>query len=355
MNAGYSTDDMKIFPIILGLCSGLLFGLATPISKMSLSYLNSFQLAGLLYIGSGLAFLPYIISHRKFVLQSLRASASSKYILGIILFGGLLGPLFLMLGLRAANAMSVSIWLNLELVATAILGFLLFKENIGKYSLIGILLTLSAGVLVSYRERSSGLTAGVFVLLACICWGIDNQITAIIDGITPQTTTFIKGMVGGSINLLIGTIIGAHSMSPSHICIALIIGVVSYGFSIFLYITSAQYLGATRSQILFSTSPFWGIAAAHFLLKEPVDPSTAIAIAALAAGIVFSNIPSHDHLHSHAQITHIHLHSHDDAHHTHIHEDNFNPHLRHIHEHTHEPITHSHQHYPDIHHRHTHS
>lgn len=346
---------MKLFPIIAGLCSGLLFGLATPISKISLAYLNSFQLAGLLYIGSGLVFLPYVVARRTLTFKSLRASALSKNILGIVLFGGILGPLFLMLGLRAANSMSVSIWLNLELVATATLGALIFKENIGKYALIGILLTLCAGILMSYRERASGLGSGIFVLLACVCWGIDNQITSIIDGITPQTTTFIKGIAGGSINLVLGSLVGSGPVALPHVLLALGIGVVSYGLSIFLYITSAQDLGATRSQILFSTSPFWGIAAAFVVLKEPVDPATAFAIAALAAAILFSNIPAHEHSHAHTRLTHIHLHSHNDGHHTHIHGDSSGPSLRHSHEHTHEPLTHSHQHYPDIHHRHAHS
>ena len=111
------------------------------------------------------------------------------------MFGGVLGPLFLMIGLKTANAMSVSIWLNLELAATAILGVLIFKDHLDRFAIIGVILTLCAGIIASAQESSSGLVSGVFILLACISWGFDNHFTAIIDGVSPQTITFVKGIV----------------------------------------------------------------------------------------------------------------------------------------------------------------
>ena len=173
---------MKIRSVIIGLLAGLLFGVATPLSKIILSQLNSFQLAGLLYLGAALAFLPYVIKNRKTEFKALRQTGKKKYLGGVILFGGILGPLFLMIGLKTANAMSVSIWLNMELVATAILGVLLFKDHFDRYAIIGILLTLCAGIIISSQESTSGIVSAIFILLACICWGFDNHFSAIIDG-----------------------------------------------------------------------------------------------------------------------------------------------------------------------------
>ena len=120
---------MKRTAIIAGLLSGLLFGIATPFSKLLLTNPNPFQLAGLLYIGAGIAMIPSIIktgSHIKLLFNKNNLIRT----LGIILFVGLLGPLLLLIGLHAADAASVSIWLNLELVATAILGVLIFKDSL---------------------------------------------------------------------------------------------------------------------------------------------------------------------------------------------------------------------------------
>ena len=164
-----------------------------------------------------------------------------------------------MIGLKTANAMSVSIWLNMELVATAILGVLLFKDNLDRYAIIGILLTLCAGIIISSQESTSGIVSAIFILLACISWGFDNHFSAIIDGVSPQTITFVKGVFGGFTNLTIGMFLSNWQIQLNYIPAALLIGVFSYGISIVLYVTSAQNLGATRSQILFSTAPFWGI------------------------------------------------------------------------------------------------
>jgi hypothetical protein len=139
-----------------------------------------------------------------------------------------------------------------------------------------------------------------------------------------------------------------------YIGVALLIGIISYGISIFLYVTSAQNLGATRSQILFSTAPFWGIVAAYLILNEPINNMTLIASMILMAGIIFSHISSHRHQHLHNKMVHIHLHSHDDSHHNHQHTD-ADLKNKHSHLHEHEEIEHAHEHYPDMHHRHSHA
>lgn len=98
-------------------------------------------------------------------------------------------------------------------------------------------------MIISLGEGASGVLSGIFVILACISWGIDNHLTAVIDGITPQTTTFIKGLIGGTVNLTIGMVLSEGNIQFSNLVVALLIGVFSYGISIYLYVTSAQNLG----------------------------------------------------------------------------------------------------------------
>jgi len=319
-----------------------------------LANFNSFQLAGLLYIGAGLTFTPYLLRNQKREISSLRKSKKKLSVLGIILFGGIMGPVLLMLGLQHASAMSVSIWLNMELVATALLGIILFKDHLDSYGWIGVIFTLVAGIIITFQELSSGIISALFITLACICWGLDNHLTAIVDGVSPQTITLIKGFVGGTTNLVIGLFLSQGTMPLGSVPLALLIGIFSYGVSIALYVTSAQNLGATRSQILFSTAPFWGILVAYLFLSEPINIYILIASFLLALGIYFSNKLKHEHTHQHLKFTHIHLHNHVDGHHTHQHIGLTDPGKRHIHMHEHKAMEHTHIHYPDLHHRHKH-
>jgi drug/metabolite transporter (DMT)-like permease len=347
---------MNSISIIMGLLAGLLFGTATPISKIMLSHFNSFQLAGLLYVGAAITFLPFVIKNKKIEIAALRQNRKKKHITGTVVFGGVLGPLFLMIGLKTANAMSVSIWLNLELAATAILGVFIFKDHLDRFSVIGVILTLCAGIIASVQESNSGLVSGVFILLACISWGFDNHFTAIIDGVSPQTITFVKGLIGGFTNLIIGMFLQKGQIQLNYVPLALVVGVFSYGISIVLYVISAQNLGATRSQILFSTAPFWGILAAYFLLGEPVSLIIIVSFFLLVLGIVCTHLAAHEHEHLHESIVHIHMHMHSyaDEHHNHDNAESGNAAMKHSHLHEHKEKKHTHKHYSDLHHRHDH-
>jgi len=273
---------------------------------------------------------------------------------GIIVFGGMLGPLFLLAGLKSAQSTSVSIWLNFELIATAILGSLFFKEHLSKYAVIGIIFTLASGIVISLNEDMSGLQSGILIILACIAWGVDNHLTAIVDGISSKATTFIKGLVGGIANITIGIVFfSTADLFQGQSVLALLLGMVSYGLSIVLYISTTHIIGATRGQILFSTSPFWGILGAAILLDEPIRWITVLSFVLLVIGIFFSNITGHSHHHAHEETEHIHLHSHNDGHHFHEHF-GLGKDLMHVHIHGHEDLAHAHDHFPDLHHRHDH-
>jgi drug/metabolite transporter (DMT)-like permease len=344
---------LKRFAIITGILSGFLFGVATPFSKILLADLNSFQLAGLLYLGAALAMFPYAL-RKDSNLKLLFKSSNRVRTIGIIFFGGFAGPLLLLAGLKTANAASVSIWLNMELVATAILGVVIFKDSLDKNGWIGVGLTILAGIITSFGESSSGFLSALLITSACICWAIDNHLTALIDGASPQIVTFIKGVIAGTVNLIIGTILSNQSLMAGDIAPAIIVGVFSYGVSIVLYVTSAQNIGATRSQILFSTAPIWGVILSYFFVGEAFQWNHVISIVLLMLAVIITNQLSHHHSHEHLEMEHLHFHQHNDGHHNHQHDEKKAGQKWHSHLHNHEPYSHDHPHDPDLHHRHQH-
>ena len=345
---------MKKIALTAGILSGLLFGIATPLSKALLGELNSFQLAGLLYLGAAVAMLPFIFNRNSQLLPMFKRKNLLKTV-GIIFFGGFLGPLLLMLGLKSANAASVSIWLNMELVATALLGVLFFKDSLDKFAWMGVAFTLLAGIVTTFGEGVSSIASGLLITAACFSWAIDNHLTALTDGSSPHSVTFIKGIVAGSVNFGIGCLLSSTSLPLGSLAPAIGIGIFSYGFSIVLYVTSAQNIGATRGQVLFSTAPLWGVMLSYLFLNEPFQWVHVVSIVLLALAVVVTNILSHSHRHSHIAIFHVHYHTHNDGHHQHIDPVGLdNKKGGHAHEHAHEPFTHEHPHHPDLHHRHEH-
>lgn len=340
-------------PVFLALLSAATFGAATPVSKALLTTLSPFQLAGLLYLGAAAGLFPLMVLRGRLRSVCGTDRKTRERLLGAVLLGGVCGPVALLFGLRLASAASVSMWLNLELAATSVLGHFLFRDHVGRHGWLAVAGTLAASALLSWGEGLPGIPAGLLVALACLCWGFDNHLTALIGGLTPTETALWKGLVAGTTNLLIGLSAERLVGSGPTVASALILGALSYGVSIALYIASAQRLGATRSQMVFASAPFFGVILSILLLGETMSPSQGVAGVLLIGSLVFLFLDRHAHAHAHVADVHVHWHRHDDGHHTHIHQ-GLPVGGWHSHEHAHEPTVHAHPHWPDIHHRHAH-
>jgi drug/metabolite transporter (DMT)-like permease len=343
----------KTRAILFALASAALFGAATPFSKPLLQDISPFMLAGLLYLGAA-AFMAVIIAFRWRIRKSPLIPSDRRNRLqlgGAVLFGGLIGPVLLAYGLKLGKAASVAIWLNMETLATVVLAWLFFKEHIGRWTMLGNLGVLAAGVLLCVDGGMEATVGALFVAGAAICWGLDNNLTALIDRISPVESTFWKGSIAGSTNLLIGCLMGGQ-FSESW-AMALGIGTLSYGVSIALYIASAQKLGATRSQMLFSSAPVFGVLLSFLWLGESITYWQLAAGLVLLCSLLVMLLDAHSHEHRHEPLEHDHEHKHDDGHHNHTHDGLSSAH-RHSHVHIHEQLSHVHPHWPDLHHRHSH-
>lgn len=344
----------SVYALSLALLSAFLFGASTPASKALLGSLEPFQLAGLLYLGAALGMAPVVALEGGTAARLRLDRANSWRLAGAIFFGGMLGPLLLLTALRLTLAGSVSLLLNLEGVATAVLGVALFREHLGRTGWIGVAGAVGAGALVAGGHGWPGLAGALLTAGACICWALDNHLTALIDGITPARSTLAKGAVAGTTNLGIGLATSPLVAEPEAIAAALAVGALSYGASIVLYIRSAQELGATRAQAVFASAPFVGAGLAFVLLGEPLGLGHAAAALVLIPSMAALFLGHHAHAHVHDRVEHTHSHRHDDGHHLHEHPGQ-PPAVRHSHPHQHGPLAHTHPHWPDIHHRHGHS
>lgn len=339
-------------PVVWCLCAAVLFGASTPLAKTLLEQMDPWALAGLLYLGAALATVPFAFRG-----GSAEARWSRRNLLalgGAVVFGGIAGPVLLLFGLAEVDASSAALWLNLETVATSLLALLLFRESIDRKAWVALVCITGAGVVLALPVEAGTLRGALLIGAACICWGLDNNLTSIIDGWTPAQSTAVKGMVAGTTNLAIASLLGGgvSGLEPATLVIALTVGAVCYGVSLVLYIRGAQQLGASRSQILFSTAPFAGVAVAVILLGDELNILFVVAGALMAAGIVLLHREHHGHRHRHTATVHTHRHRHDDGHHSHDHEADVAG--WHIHEHAHDDVVHEHAHRPDLHHRHVH-
>lgn len=336
--------------VVGAITAALLFGAAAPLTKSLLVHLDPFTLAGLLYLGAAIGAAPLALRGGSAELR--RDRVQRWRLAGAVFFGGVVAPVLLLCGLRLAPAASTSLWLNTEVLATAVLAAIWFHEPVGRRTALAVGLVVLGGVSLAI-PGGAGWRAAAFVVGACVCWAIDNNLTALISGFTPGQTTTVKGLVAGSVNLTIGLALSRHLPEIIPAAKAIAIGMVCYGVSIVLYVSASQQLGATRSQLLFAVAPFFGALLSWTVLGEPVQSVQLLAAPCFAAGILLMLKERHSHEHVHVPLRHTHGHRHDDGHHRHTHP-GLPASTWHTHPHEHEPVVHAHPHAPDLHHRHAH-
>jgi drug/metabolite transporter (DMT)-like permease len=342
--------------ILAALGAAVLFGASTPFAKALVGDVPPMLLAGVLYLGSGIGlWVVRLIRDGGFKPASL-SRPEMPWLSGAIAAGGVLGPTLLMYGLTRTSAADASLLLNLEAGLTALLAWVVFRENAGRRIVLGMALIVAGGVLLALPSGGAGRTSvsgALAVAGACLCWAIDNNLTRKVSNIEPIFIAGTKGLVAGITNTSLALAFGTAQTAPTLIAAAAAVGFLGYGVSLVLFVLALRGLGAARTGAYFSTAPFIGAAAAIVFFHEGTSPALGVAAALMAAGVWLHLTERHEHGHTHEELVHMHSHRHD-SHHQHAHAFAWDGREPHTHEHRHEPLTHSHPHYPDIHHRHSH-
>jgi len=347
-----------ISSIIQALIAALLFGVSAPLAKLLLGEIEPIPLAAFLYLGSGLGLLG-IKLFQHINQQGLDSEAQIKkpdylWLAGAIFSGGVAAPITLLFSLKNTPAATASLLLCFEGVATTLIAFFAFKESISRRAWWAIALITLASIFLSINLNAEwGFSLGALgIIAACILWGIDNNFTRNISAKDPLIIVTIKGLGAGSFSLGMAMVLGNKFPAWEVVLGALVLGSLSYGVSIVLFIHAMRGLGAARTSALFSTAPIAGIILSLLLFQEFPSWLFLVAIPFMLIGTLFLVNEQHEHQHIHKMIVHEHSHVYNDGHHQHNHEGEFAQ--KHSHVHQHDELDHAHHHMPDLHHRHIH-
>ena len=343
--------------VAYALLAAVLFGASTPFAKLLVGSLSPLLLAGLLYLGSGIGLAVVRLVRDRGWTPSGLARGEWPWLLGAILFGGALGPVALLFGLTSTGGATASLLLNLEAVLTAVLAWVVFRENADRRIVLGMLAIVAGGVVLSWPSGDGGAARGwigpLAVAAACLCWAIDNNLTRRVSASDALFVAGIKGLIAGAVNGVLALWLGATLPDAATLAATLTVGLFGYGISLVMFVLALRGLGAARTGAYFSTAPFVGAAVALAVLGESTSPSFWLAAALMAWGVWLHLTEHHEHEHAHEPIEHTHRHVHDE-HHRHAHDFAWERHEPHEHRHRHATVTHKHPHFPDIHHRHPH-
>jgi drug/metabolite transporter (DMT)-like permease len=338
-----------------GIAAAALFGASAPLSKILLSSVGSLMLAALLYLGAGVGLLvARLLGGRSSTpRESPLRRTDAPLLAGIILLGGIAGPVLMLTGLSRLSGVAGALLLNLEAPLTILIAVAAFREHLGRRAALAALLIVLGAAMLGYRsgELSASWSGTGAIAGACLCWGIDNNLSQRLSVRDPVAVVQVKALGAGACTLIVALAAGERLPSPGIAALALGLGSLSYGLSLILDMRALRILGAAREAVYFATAPFIGALLSIPLLGDRPSHVDLAAAALMVAGVALLRTERHGHPHTHDALDHDHLHTHDE-HHRHPHDGPFiEPHA---HPHQHATLAHDHPHMPDLHHRHEH-
>ena len=330
-------EQNKLKAIMFAFLAAVFYAINVPISKVLLQHVGPTTMAALLYLGAGIGIGIMSLFNKK---DREKAESLTKaelpYIVGMIVLD-IAAPIFLMLGISYGSSANASLLGNFEIVATTVIALILFKEAVTKRLWVAIGLITLSSILLSFEGTDSFHFSygSLLVIMATVCWGLENNCTRELSSKSTYQIVMLKGLCSGLGALVIALIKRESFPGIGYIAIALALGFVAYGLSIFMYVRAQNVLGAAKTSAYYAVNPLIGALLAFVFLSESLSWMYVIALIVMVIGsalvVVDTFIRQHDHEHQHTF-----THSHGGSTHTHT--------VRHSHVHKHYLTEEKHRH-----------
>ena len=330
-------EQNKLKAIMFAFLAAVFYAINVPISKVLLQHVGPTTMAALLYLGAGIGIGIMSLFNKK---DREKAESLTKaelpYIVGMIVLD-IAAPIFLMLGISYGSSANASLLGNFEIVATTVIALILFKEAVTKRLWLAIGLITLSSILLSFEGTDSFHFSygSLLVIMATVCWGLENNCTRELSSKSTYQIVMLKGLCSGLGALVIALIKRESFPGIGYIAIALALGFVAYGLSIFMYVRAQNVLGAAKTSAYYAVNPLIGALLAFVFLSESLSWMYVIALIVMVIGsalvVVDTFIRQHDHEHQHTF-----THSHGGSTHTHT--------VRHSHVHKHYLTEEKHRH-----------
>lgn len=331
--------NRKLSAICFAVLAAGLYAINIPLSKLLLNHIAPTMMASCLYLGAGLGIGAVFLITKKKTNESDEKITKKDlpFVLGMIALD-IIAPILLMFGLLDSASSSASLLNNFEIVCTSLIALLVFKETVSKRMWAAIALITVSSFFLSFEDISSFKFSwgAIFVLLATLCWGLENNCTRNLSGKNTYHIVFLKGIFSGSGSLIVSICMREQFPKLRFFAPALLLGFVAYGLSIFFYIKAQGIIGASKTSAYYSIAPFVGTFLSFLVFREKPAWTYFAGLGIMIAGTVIvvidTLIQKHDHIHrhtvthTHGGSTHSHTVEHSHAHSHYVSESNHNHH-----------------------------
>lgn len=321
--------NKKLLAIFFAILAAGLYAINIPLSKLLLNYIEPTMMASYLYLGAGIGIgIVFLITKNKGNETCEKITKEDlPNVLGMIALD-IAAPILLMFGLLDSASSNASLLNNFEIVCTSLIALFVFKEAVSGRMWFAITLITLSSFFLSFEDISAFKFSwgAILVLLATLCWGLENNCTKNLSSKNTYHIVFLKGIFSGLGSLIVALCLGEQFAGVGYFALALLLGFVAYGLSIFFYIRAQGIIGAAKTSAYYAVAPFIGTLLSFVIFREQPSWTYFLGLAIMILGTIIVVIDTvakkHTHIHTHT-VTH----THDGSTHSHT--------IEHEHEHNH--------------------
>lgn len=334
--------NKKIIAIFFAILAAVLYAINIPLSKSLLNYIDPTMMASYLYFGAGIGIgIVFLMTKGKDKDTYEKITRKDlPYVIGMIVLD-IAAPILLMFGLLDSASSNASLLNNFEIVCTSLIALFVFKETVSKKMWLAISLITVSSFVLSFEDINAFKFSwgAILVLLATLCWGLENNCTKKLSSKNTYHIVFLKGIFSGLGSLIVAVCSKEHFARIGHVALALLLGFVAYGLSIFFYIKAQSIIGASKTSAYYAVAPFIGTFLSFVIFHEEPFWTYFLGLAIMIMGTVIVVVDTLAKKHRHAH-THLVTHTHDGSTHAHT--------IEHEHEHSHYLSDKMHKHHHDM-------
>ena len=263
----------RVASILYAFLAAVFYAINVPASKLLLNRVPATFMAAFLYLGAGLGVGIMYVFHWRKEEKAVRIKRKDlPYTVGMIVLD-IIAPVFLMIGIKYGTAANASLLGNFEIVSTTVIALWFFNESISKRMWLAVVLITLSSIILSFEGSGSFKFSfgSVFVLLAAICWGLENNCTKSICDKSPYEIVVLKGLLSGSGSFIIALFCGEKLPKLKYVFPTMLLGFVAYGLSIFMYVKAQRDLGAAKTSAYYAVAPFVGAFMSFVLIGESLS------------------------------------------------------------------------------------
>lgn len=275
--------------LLLALISSFLYAFNIIIDKKYINMINAESILFTMYLGGSIGLILIHLFTKKNIKSTKNKITKKEVPLVItIVICELLASLFIIEAVKLINASLVSLLSMFEIIMTAICSYFIFKNPLKKNEIIAIVLMFIGCFILNFQSGifSNINISSLLVIASCLCWGIENNVTAMISSKEPAFFTSIKCFFVALFYLIIALISNNLNLSFP---ILFFYGFFTYGISILSYAISTKYLGVNKATLVFSFSPIFGVLLALIIYGDPINIEFVISTILMISAILLIN------------------------------------------------------------------